>query len=70
MNIKPEQEQIPHTIIYDGVLDKKELKKSGKDENWLDKKLRARGIKRYSDVFIAATDTKGELFMQIKEKKK
>ena len=70
MNIKPEQEQIPHTIIYDGVLDKKELKKSGKDENWLDKKLRAKGIKRYSDVFIAATDTKGELFMQIKEKKK
>lgn len=68
INIK--QEQIPHTLVFDGVLDKKELKKSGKDESWLDKQLRKNGIKHLKDVFIAATDTNGELFVQAKERKK
>ena len=63
-------EQIPHTLVFDGVLDKKELKNSGKDENWLNKQLRANGIKHLREVFIATTDTNGNLFVQSKERKK
>lgn len=70
LKIKVDEEHVPHTIIFDGALDEGELKSIGKDEAWLKKELYKKGVKKVGDVFLAATDTNGKLFVQIKEKRK
>ncbi len=70
LKIEVQDELIPRTIILDGQVDSDELQKSGKNIDWLNKQLQKNGIKNASDVFIATTDTSGNLFVQIKEKKR
>ena len=67
MNLQAPNEQIPHAVIFDGEIDEGELKNSGKNENWLRKQLEANGIENENDVFLAAVDTNGSLFVQKKE---
>ncbi len=59
---------LPCTVIADGVLNSAELKRSGKDENWLLCEIKKHGGKSVKDVFIASVDAEGELYIQIKEK--
>lgn len=70
LKIEVQEELIPRTIILDGQIDSDELQKSGKNIDWLNNQLQKNGIKNVSDVFIATTDTSGNLFVQIKEKKR
>ena len=70
LKIEVQEELIPRTIILDGQIDSDELQKSGKNIDWLNKQLQKNGIKNVSNVFIATTDTSGNLFVQIKEKKR
>ena len=70
LGINASSEKVPHTIIFDGELDKNELKSTGNDENWLHEQLQKNGIKHIKNVFLATTDTNGSLFVQKKEKKK
>lgn len=70
LKLQIENEQIPHAIIFDGKIDIQELENSGKNENWLKKQLEANGVESAKDVFVAAVDMNGNLFVQKKEKKK
>ena len=68
LNLSPEQTHIPHTIIADGILRRKNLEGAGLSENWLRKKLGEYNIKSYDQVaFLSVTDKK-EITIQISEK--
>ncbi len=60
-------EGLPCTVILDGKLDPRELKRSKKSEQQLLAEIKKRGAKSVSDVFIASIDAEGEIFMQLKE---
>lgn len=67
LNLSPEQTHVPHTIISDGVLRKKNLKGAGISEAWLKKKLARYNITDYRQVaFLSITDEM-ELCLQISE---
>lgn len=66
MNIKCQKEQLPITLISDGIINKENLKLINKNETWLDKQLKKNNISKASDVFIAILDSKGKFFYQLK----
>ena len=67
LNLSPQQTHVPHTIISDGVLRKRNLEAVGINEKWLKKKLARYNITDYSQVaFLSVTDEK-ELVLQISE---
>lgn len=68
LNIKSPETKLPISIILDGVLNNRNLKISGYDINWLNKKLKENKIDNIEDVFIAMFDTKGEFFIQRRSK--
>ena len=68
LNLSPTQTRVPHTIISDGILRKKNLIGAGLNENQLKKKLRKYNITDYSQVsFLSITDD-NETVIQISEK--
>lgn len=67
IGIKPKEEHIPHIVIFDGEIDKEQLSNIGKDEMWLQEELYKQGIKGEKRVFIAGVNTKGDLYVQLKE---
>lgn len=70
LNIKPSKKILPCTIISDGVLNKNELRRSGKTQSWLEEKIKQGGVNKISDVFIGVITCDGEFFMQRKGNKK
>ncbi len=68
LKLSPPQTHVPHTVISDGVLRRKNLEGAGLSEEWLKKKLKKYNITDYSQVaFLSITDEK-ELCLQISEK--
>lgn len=61
---------LPCTVISDGVVNKTELKRSGRDMNFVNAHIKRSGGKSVSDVFIASIDAEGEMFIQLKEKRR
>jgi len=61
-NVK--KEILPFMIISDGVLNRNELKRSGKNEKWLKRELRKKKIENYKEVFVASLDFNDGLFIQ------
>lgn len=59
---------LPCTIVSDGVLDTRELERSGKSFEWFENELSKRGIKKIRDIFIASLDAEDELFIQLKRR--
>lgn len=57
--VQPERE--PQTVIMDGQILEEALQKSGRNRNWLDKKL-AEVKAAVPDVFLAQIDASGELY--------
>lgn len=57
--VQPEKE--PQTVIMDGQIMEEALRKSGKDMNWLDKKL-AEVKAAVPDVFLGQIDASGGLY--------
>lgn len=64
-----EKEGVPFMLVSDGEINRSELKRSGKDEKWLEKELKKRSIKSHKAVFIASYNKKS-LFVQVKEKRR
>ena len=56
LNLNPEQSMPMASIILDGKIMSKNLKTTGKNEQWLDKQLKSQGIKDISEVFLATYD--------------
>ena len=66
---KPKRECLPYMLISDGELNRTELSRSGKTEEWFQKTLKKRGISSYSEIFIASLDFEDGLFLQKKGEK-
>ena len=68
-NIEPEYEGIPYDLIVDGVIMSDNLRKIGKNKEWLQKQVEKFGYK-IQEVLIATIDGKGQFFCQEKDKEK
>lgn len=68
-NIVPEYEGIPYDLVVDGKVMEQNLKKIGKDYNWLKKQVKEFGIKP-EEALVVTIDGKGQFFCQEKEGRK
>lgn len=66
LNITPEYEGISYDLVVDGKVMKKNLKKIGKDYNWLKKEVRKFNMNP-DEALIVTYDGKGQIFCQKKE---
>ena len=62
-------EGIPLILVQDGDVDRRNLRRGGLDEAWLQKTLAAQGFPDARQVLLASLDTGGMLFVQGKGKK-
>ncbi|TDL31914.1 DUF421 domain-containing protein [Jeotgalibacillus sp. S-D1] len=69
MKIIPEPFSLPHTIIKEGKIDYKELTNFGKDEIWLDNKLKAAANTSIKDVLLATIDHTENVQLLLYDKK-
>lgn len=63
MNIQVKDRGIGTEIIYDGILFTDNLNQAGKDEAWLMARLKEQGISNVSEVFLAALNPDGSLYI-------
>lgn len=68
--IKADECGIDHALILDGELVPTGLASVGKDTHWLDKQLKSRNIKSYSDIFYFAVNDSDDITVIRREKKK
>ena len=61
----PEYEGIPYDLVVDGKIMNKNLKKIGKDYNWLQKEVGKFKI-RPEEALLVTFDGKGQIFCQKK----
>lgn len=66
LNITPEYEGIPYDLVVDGKVMNKNLKKIGKDYNWLKKEVKKFNMNP-EEALIVTYDGKGQIFCQKKE---
>lgn len=57
-------------LIIDGEIMYKHLQTVGLNEEWLSDELNKRGIDSFKDVLLASLDTDGNLYVDLKDKKK
>lgn len=69
LNLHPQDNGMPITIIADGCLGLASLKAAGKNLTWLEKTVKAKGL-RIEDVFIMTIDKKGKSMIVPKENEK
>ena len=67
-NIMPEAESIPYDLVVDGTVMDKNLRKIGKDYEWLEEELEKFKIKPKSALIVTYTES-GQIFCQAKKKK-
>jgi uncharacterized membrane protein YcaP (DUF421 family) len=63
LNIPTRYAGISTELIYDGVVVEQNLKQANLDQAWLEKRLQIMGINDPSEVFLAALNTQGELYI-------
>lgn len=66
-NIEPEYEGIPYDLVIDGIVMEDNLKKIGKDYNWLKKEVKKFKITP-EEALIVTVDGKYQIFCQAKKK--
>ncbi|PHS34303.1 MAG: hypothetical protein COA82_07340 [Alkaliphilus sp.] len=64
LGLETKQQVIPITIILDGKLNKDNLEKAKRNEDWLKKQLQKENIDRVEDVFFGYISTDKEFCMQ------
>ena len=67
LNLPSMQPKLSYIYIADGKVRHSELKRSGKDEKWLNKVLKKRGVKTPEEVFILTEDGAENMYFQKKE---
>lgn len=70
LDFKVNEKGIEHIVVSDGVCDKEELKKIGFDEAWLEKTLKADGIKNICDVFYMSVNDSHDTYIVRRDNKK
>ena len=68
-NLNPKNERIVANVIVDGVLLGENLKFTGHDERWLEKKMKQQNISNIYDVFLATVDVDDNLSIYVKLEK-
>jgi uncharacterized membrane protein YcaP (DUF421 family) len=63
LQIKPRENGLTKDIIIDGHIMHENLNAIGLNENWLINELKAQGIKNIEEVFFAALDATGSLYI-------
>ncbi len=66
-NILPDYEGIPYDLVIDGKVMYENLRKIGKDYNWLEKEIKKFNMKP-SEALVVTYDGKEQIFCQRKEK--
>lgn len=66
LSVMVQEEELPITLISDGKLDNKKLRKSGYDKKWLMDQLGQQNINNVRDVFLASLSSDGSLYVQEK----
>lgn len=66
--IMPDYEGVPYDLVVDGKIMNQNLKKIGKDYNWLKKEVKKFGFEP-EEALLVTFDGKGQIFCQKKEKK-
>ena len=61
MNLSPEQTTLGYDLIMDGQVMTQNLKKSGRDMNWLSSEIKKQGYNSPSDIFYAVFDGNSNL---------
>lgn len=51
MNIKPKENEATYLLVDEGTIDERELKKVGKDKEWLRSELKREGVEDITEVF-------------------
>lgn len=69
LNLKPQQDILPVTLILDGRINYNNLKIINKDKYWLKQQLKKNNISSHEHVFIAILDSKGKFYYQSKPQK-
>ena len=67
MGLTVEDGGLPVTLISDGEIDRENLDLLQKDEDWLLRELRARGLASPKQVSYMNVDELGNIFLQEKE---
>ena len=68
MGITPESGGYPMLVINSGKVMSQNLSILGKDETWLEKALRAQGLRSAKDVYLMTVDNTGQTFIAPKER--
>lgn len=63
MNVKVSEKGIEHSIIVDSDVSFKELEKTGKNEKWLNKKLKEKGFSSVDEVFYMGVNELEEIYI-------
>lgn len=63
LNLPTQYKGINTELIYDGVIIEENLRRVNLDLPWLEKQLKSMNIKSPGEVFMAALDTQGKLFV-------
>lgn len=63
MNINKKPTGITTELIYDGILIEENLRQLNKNEKWLMNKLKEKGIKDVSEVFLATLNPAGSMYV-------
>ena len=67
LRIQTEMEELPITLIVDGKLIEKNLKRTGHKEVWINQQLKKANINKIEDAFFAFLSTDGIFHAQSKE---
>lgn len=68
LGLSPSAEELPISLIIDGILNKKNLEKTGHNFNWLKEQLKLNNINDLDEVFFAFMDTNKCFHLQKKQK--
>ncbi len=67
MDLNKTYEGFPFFLICDGKINQKALKLYQKDEKWIEKQLKLKGIHTLKNVLFAGVDESGNFYLQRKE---
>lgn len=65
MNLPLKVVALPTILIYDGLIDERNLHQLGLDQTWLKGKLENKGIVNPQDVFVAMLEASGDLYISV-----
>lgn len=66
LNISPEYEDLPTTLIIDGRVINENLTRLGHDIDWLRQELKGLAVNNIRDVFFASLNVHGQIYFQLK----